>query len=59
MPRYKVTVEVVMRPQYDERYLIVEAKNSDEAEAKARVKIREIDDDIDYISEVRSVKLDD
>ena len=59
MPKYNVKLSVVMYPRYESRTIIIDAKNSDEAEAVACVKVRESDDDIDYVNSVRSVKLDD
>lgn len=58
MPKYKVFLEVVMRSPYEVRTMVVEAPNSDDAEARARVMVRNAEDNIDYIDHVRSVELD-
>lgn len=58
MPKYKVIIEVVMYPRYEGRTLVIEAPNSDDAEARARVMVRNAEDNIDYIDNVRSVELD-
>lgn len=57
MPKFKVYISAVYHPQYGDHTVIVDAKNSDEAEAKARVIVRDSNDDIDYINEVRSIEL--